>query len=108
MKNFNNLIICIFIITLFNSCGSIKEGFSMQKKDNTDEFLVEKKNPLKLPPNFNELPIPNSGETPEKPEKIKDLIVKSENDYVLSEHNAKQKAKVEVLDDDIVAEVNQK
>ena len=35
-------------------------------------------------------------------------IVKSENDYVLSEHNAKQKAKGEVLDDDIVAEVNQK
>ena len=35
-------------------------------------------------------------------------IVKSENDYVLSEHNAKQKAKVEVLDDDIVAEVNTK
>ena len=33
-------------------------------------------------------------------------IVKSENDYVLSEHNAKNKAKVEVLDDDIVAEVN--
>ena len=35
-------------------------------------------------------------------------IVKSENDYVLSEHNAKQKAKGEVLDDDIVAEVNTK
>ena len=93
MKNFNNLIICIFIITLFNSCGSIKEGFSMQKKDNTDEFLVEKKNPLKLPPNFNELPIPNSGETPEKPEKIKDLIVKSENDKNQTINNENKKNK---------------
>ena len=49
MKNFKILIICCLIITLINSCGTIKEGFSMQKKDNTDEFLVEKKNPLKLP-----------------------------------------------------------
>ena len=32
----------------------------MQKKDSTDEFLVEKKQPLKLPPNFDELPLPNS------------------------------------------------
>ena len=25
------------------SCGTVKEGFSNQKKNNSDEFLVEKK-----------------------------------------------------------------
>ena len=40
MKNVVNLI----IITLFlTSCQSAKEAFTLQKKNNTDEFLVEKK-----------------------------------------------------------------
>ena len=30
----------------------------IKKKNNTDEFLVEKKSPLVMPPDFNELPIP--------------------------------------------------
>ena len=60
MKNFEKLVINFFILILLSSCGTIKEGFSSQKKDNTDEFLVEKKNPLKLPPDFEELPLPNT------------------------------------------------
>ncbi len=47
----------IFLI-LLNSCQSISEGFKL-KENSTDEFLVEKKNPLVLPPNFNELPSPS-------------------------------------------------
>ena len=35
----------LFCLLLFLSgCGSIKEGFSNQKKNSSDEFLVEKKN----------------------------------------------------------------
>ena len=79
MKNYKILFIYLLILISLNSCGSIKDGFSMQKKDNTDEFLVEKKNPLKLPPNYDELPIPNSEGSLEKEEKIKNLIVQSEN-----------------------------
>ena len=54
----------------------------MQKKDTTDEFLVEKKNPLKLPPDFDELPIPNNSNNLEKKQKnneIKDMIENNEN-----------------------------
>ena len=32
--------------------------FWESKKNNTDEFLVEKKSPLVMPPDFDELPIP--------------------------------------------------
>ena len=82
MKNFKILIICCLIITLINSCGTIKEGFSMQKKDNTDEFLVEKKNPLKLPPDFDELPVPseNSPNETQNKDELKKMITKNEND----------------------------
>ena len=54
MKNFKYFIISLVFLVSLNSCGAIKDGFSLQKKDNTDEFLVQKKNPLKLPPNFDE------------------------------------------------------
>ena len=46
------------LILSFYSCGTIKEGFTNQKKTSSDEFLVEKKSPLVMPPNFNELPVP--------------------------------------------------
>jgi hypothetical protein len=44
------------------SCGTVKEGFTNQKKKSTDEFLVEKKSPLVMPPDFDELPIPKEQE----------------------------------------------
>ena len=53
------LILTIFIITL-NSCGSVREGFTNSKKKSTDEFLVKKKSPLVMPPEFDELPIPGN------------------------------------------------
>ena len=56
MKNI--LIICIFFILL--SCSTVREGFQNNKKNNSDEFLVEKKSPLVMPPDFDELPIPST------------------------------------------------
>ena len=40
------------------SCGTVKEGFSNQKKNNSDEFLVEKKTPLVMQTNYKELQKP--------------------------------------------------
>ena len=56
-------IIILFILTLFFlSCGTVKEGFKNQKKENSDEFLVEKKSPLVMPLDYNDLPVPNKNE----------------------------------------------
>ena len=46
------------LILSFFSCGTIKEGFTNQKKTSSDEFLVEKKSPLVMPPDYNDLPVP--------------------------------------------------
>ena len=48
---------------MINSCGTVKEGFKNPKKNNSDEFLVEKKSPLVMPPEFDALPLPNSDKT---------------------------------------------
>ena len=46
MKKIFKLTTIIISILALNSCGTIKEGFSSQKKNSIDEFLVEKKSPL--------------------------------------------------------------
>ena len=52
-----SLYLIIFSIFL-TSCQSIKDGLSGRKSENSDEFLVKKKNPLVMPPKFMELPEP--------------------------------------------------
>ena len=46
------------LLFLLSSCQSAKEGLAGGKRNNTDEFLVQKKNPLVLPPDYNDLPQP--------------------------------------------------
>ena len=61
----NNPLIASFLILLFlNSCGTVAEGLGGSKKKGSDEFLVEKKSPLVIPPSFGELPEP--GKEPEQ------------------------------------------
>ena len=80
MKIFKKLIL-LSIIFLITSCGTLKEGFSNQKKNNNDEFLVEKKSPLIMPPNYNELPVPNTETTSAENEiySLKSLVTNEEN-----------------------------
>ena len=52
-------LILLILVFLFG-CGSVSEGFKLKKGNTGDEFLVEKKNPLVLPPEFSELPQPGS------------------------------------------------
>ena len=49
----------IAIIFLLNSCQNVKDALEGKRRSKTgDEFLIEKKNPLALPPNFEDLPEP--------------------------------------------------
>jgi hypothetical protein len=55
----NKPLIRIFLFLLFlNSCSTIADGLGGAKQRNSDEFLVKKKAPLVLPPNFDQLPEP--------------------------------------------------
>ena len=54
----------IFLFLLFNfliGCSTLKEGLEGSKKsNNAEEFLIEKKNPLVLPPDYSKLPLPEN------------------------------------------------
>ena len=51
----------LILLTLISSCSGFVEAGKVlrnEKVATTDEFLIEKKNPLTLPPEFSKLPEP--------------------------------------------------
>ena len=96
MKIFKKLILLSFIYIL-TSCGTLKEGFKNQKKDSSDEFLVEKKSPLIMPPDYNELPVPNAASNQAKSEEnsIKNLVTNEEKNTNTSNANSSESTGLE-------------
>ena len=76
MKKLKFIILILTLTFTLQNCSTIEEGFSSQKKNSTDEFLVEKKSPLVMPPEFNELPEPKILNTEEiaDDKNIKEMI----------------------------------
>ena len=60
MKKDNYSIFLLFFLLLFLGCQDVKKGFSGKKIDQGEEFLVIKKNPLVVPPDFEKMPIPKN------------------------------------------------
>ena len=54
------LLLILITFSFLAGCQNVKDGLTLQKRSNADEFLVNKKNPLVLPPEFRELPTPDS------------------------------------------------
>jgi len=52
------LLLFLFTGSCADTFSSVKRGLTGAKKNSADEFLVEKKDPLILPPDFENLPIP--------------------------------------------------
>jgi len=79
MNKFIIIILLGFLAIIISGCNVVKEGFASSKKNSGDEFLIEKKPPLIMPPDYKELPIPGSGTSLKKDHKnlVKDLIKKS-------------------------------
>ena len=66
MNNMNKFTFYFLLVLFFlSSCQSVKDGLAGTKRNTSDEFLVQKKNPLTLPPEFEKLPLPKSNEDEE-------------------------------------------
>tara|TARA_B100001029_G_scaffold178233_1_gene184531 strand:+ start:989 stop:1291 length:303 start_codon:yes stop_codon:yes gene_type:complete len=76
MKNLKLFFILLFLV-LLNNCTGLDQAMSGKNSKNSDEFLVKKKDPLVLPPKYEELPIPKSKQETEKTSLEK--ILKSSN-----------------------------
>tara|TARA_B100000131_G_C17848161_1_gene504777 strand:+ start:361 stop:690 length:330 start_codon:yes stop_codon:yes gene_type:complete len=77
MNKFNKPLILILSLafTFLTNCQGLRDNLSLKKKTNSDEFLVQKKNPLVLPPDYESLP---------KPTNKKKITKEEENEIDLS------------------------
>ena len=74
-----------FLIFIVTSCTSVKEAGQVlrnEKVKTTDEFLVKKKQPLILPPDYDKIPEPGSTDKIQNndEDKIRKILKKSEAD----------------------------
>ena len=56
------IIYILFVICFVTSCqtlGDVKRGLTGEKVASTDEFLIKKKDPLIMPPDYENLPTPD-------------------------------------------------
>ena len=59
MNKFFKISKLLFLLLFLYSCGSVGEALQGKKRsDQGDEFLIDKKNPLSMPPDFDKLPKP--------------------------------------------------
>ena len=79
MNNLNKLILFLLTTLLLSSCGGVRDFLTNTKKAGGDEFLVEKKEPLTLPPNFDEIPVPISETKETNIEPSEEELVNIEN-----------------------------
>tara|TARA_Y100000992_G_C21082983_1_gene404252 strand:- start:274 stop:573 length:300 start_codon:yes stop_codon:yes gene_type:complete len=75
----------IFIFLILISCSSFKEAGKVlrnEKTNTTDEFLVKKREPLVLPPDFKEIPEPGSikKENNSEQQKLKKILKAPNNE----------------------------
>ena len=97
-KNYFFLIILLFLC----SCQNVKNALTGKKYESSDEFLVIKKNPLVLPPNFNDLPTPKDvAETTQIDNiesEIEDLLSSIKDDGEVSESSSSSDTESFVLE----------
>ena len=107
---FKKIIILLFSILFLFSCSGAKDALQGKKRsDTSDEFLVEKKNPLTFPPDINELPVPLEQEEQDQAENQEDIDIKkaleieenqdSNNDSDNETENSLEKSILEKIND---------
>ena len=80
IKKYKQVAIIVFLSLIFSGCNTLKKAFDPERKNSSEEFLVEKKSPLTMPPEFDELPVP-SNEKVDKEKQINniELLITEEN-----------------------------
>tara|TARA_B100000475_G_C14839900_1_gene248576 strand:- start:101 stop:418 length:318 start_codon:yes stop_codon:yes gene_type:complete len=102
MKNKFKLYLILISALLLNSCGSeIKDALQGKRKSKSgDEFLIQKKNPLSLPPNFGDLPTPteeSDNVVESEDENIKKILSKKKSSNYNEEASAAESLILEEL-----------
>ena len=97
-KNF----IFIFIFIFLSNCqgfSDFKKAITGQKVNTTDEFLVKKKDPLILPPQYDKLPLPKSGDLQEEKENTVKSILKAGKNSEIKKNGGMSSLEKKILEE---------
>ena len=97
-KNF----IFIFIFIFLSNCQGLsdfKKTMRGEKVNTTDEFLIKKKDPLILPPQYDQLPLPKSSEFQEKKEDTVQSILKTGQNSEIKKSSSMSSLEKKVLEE---------
>lgn len=107
IKKIKLFIAFLSFFLILTSCQNVKEGLTGSKKNNKDEFLVEKKNPLVQPPDFDKLPVPKGKETEDIKTAGSDGVKKLLDDYSLDSKNVSSDEDVKSIEESILEKINE-
>ena len=69
----------------------------MKRSENPDEFLIQKKNPLVMPPDIDDLPKPNENALKNNDEDFKEILNTNKNDDQKLDSNQDSSLKGSIL-----------
>ena len=100
IRNIKSSLLIIFSSILISSCRSVQKAFDPQNKNTSEEFLVEKKSPLSIPPSFEELPLPSNEKVNKEAQinNIESLITEESNNEKLETVKSDKDFEQSILD----------
>ena len=92
------LMLLIFLVTsCADSWSNVKRGLTGAKQKSTDEFLVQKKDPLILPPDFDSLPSPSDRDEAIEEMSSFEKTFKQESETEITDTSAESSAEDSIL-----------
>ena len=100
IKNIKFLILIILSTIILSNCGLMQQAFDPQNKNTSEEFLIEKKSPLSMPPSFEELPVPSNEKIDQESQinNIESLITENNNNEKIETTDTDKDFEQSILD----------
>ena len=100
IRNIKFSLLIILSTILLSNCSSVQKAFDPQNKNTSEEFLVEKKSPLSMPPSFEELPVPSNEKVDKESQinNIESLITEKNNNEKLETDESDKNFEQSILD----------
>ena len=82
----------VLLLLALSACSTAKEAFIKKKNSGSEEFLVQKKSPLVMPPEFDEMPIPKQSKSDyDSGNKSIEELITGSNSIILEKKTDKKK-----------------
>ena len=100
IRNIKFSLLLVLSTILLSNCSSVQKALDPQNKNTSEEFLVEKKSPLYMPPSYGELPVPSNEKVDKESQtnNIESLITEKNNNEKLETDESDKNFEQSIID----------